>query len=130
MQFRTLLALPVLITGSAFAAHLPAIPDKPIANKKELLFSDDFQAAEPAKQWHKVVPTFAFENGTLKGTQTRDQNIPAADGKPGTGEGAIRRLPAGRAPLPVIEPTAAEQAAHEAMLARLRKASGKPVEWA
>ena len=45
-------------------------------------------------------------------------------------EGAIRRLPAGRAPLPVIEPTAAEQAAHEAMLARLRKASGKPVEWA
>ncbi len=66
----------------AFAAELPAIPDQPIAQKKELLFSDDFEGAEPAKVWHKVVPTFAVEKGALKGTQTRDQNIPAADGKP------------------------------------------------
>jgi hypothetical protein len=29
-----------------------------------------------------VVPTFAFENGVLKGTQTRDQDIPAENGKP------------------------------------------------
>ena len=82
MHYRTLLTLPVLLTGSAFAADLPPIPEKPIANKKELLFSDDFQGAEPAKQWHKVVPTFTFENGTLNGTQTREQNIPAANGKP------------------------------------------------
>jgi hypothetical protein len=61
---------------------LPAVPDQPIAVKKELLFSDDFQGETPAKVWHKVVPTFAFEKGALKGTQTRDQNIPAADGKP------------------------------------------------
>jgi hypothetical protein len=33
-------------------------------------------------KWHRVVDTFAFENGTLKGTQTRDQDVPAADGKP------------------------------------------------
>ena len=33
---------------------------------------------EPAKVWHKVVPTFAVENGVLKGTQTRDKEIPAA----------------------------------------------------
>jgi hypothetical protein len=68
--------------GTALAADLPPVPANPIAKKKELLFSDDFQGAEPAKVWHKVVPTFAVENGTLKGTQTRDQNIPATDGKP------------------------------------------------
>ena len=71
-----------LFVTSAFAAELPKIPAESIATKQELLFSDDFQAAEPAKVWHKVVPTFAVENGTLRGTQTRDQNIPAADGKP------------------------------------------------
>ena len=82
MNIRPLLALTCLIAPVAFAADLPAIPAESIAKKKELLFSDDFAGAEPAKVWHKVVPTFAVENGTLKGTQTRDQNIPAADGKP------------------------------------------------
>ena len=93
MHFRTLLTLTILFSASAFAVDLPPIPDKPIANKKEFLFSDDFQAAEPAKQWHKVVPTFAFENGTLKGTQSRDQNMPAADGKPAvTAHAAVHGL--------------------------------------
>ena len=78
------LALSFLITSTAFAADSPAIPAEPIAKKKELLFSDNFEGAEPAKVWHKVVPTFVVEKGTLKGTQTRDQNIPAADGKPAT----------------------------------------------
>lgn len=82
MNLRSSLALASLFTVSAFAADLPAVPTEAIAKKKELLFSDDFQGAEPAKVWHKVVPTFAVENGALKGTQTRDQNIPAADGKP------------------------------------------------
>src|SRR4030095_11350779 len=82
MNPRLLLAPFFLITTAAFAADLPAIPAEPIAKKKELLFSDDFEGSEPAKVWHKVVPTFAVENGALKGTQTRDQNIPAADGKP------------------------------------------------
>jgi hypothetical protein len=70
------------IASSAVAAELPPIPAKPIAEKKELLFSDDFESAEVAKVWHKVVPTFVVEACVLKGTQTRDQNIPAADGKP------------------------------------------------
>jgi hypothetical protein len=48
----------------------------------DLLFSDDFEGPAPNKLWHRVVPTFAFTNGTLMGTQTRDKNIPAADGKP------------------------------------------------
>src|SRR3989440_2890993 len=70
------------LTAAALAADLPPVPNAPIAAKKELLFSDDFQSAEPASVWHKVVPTFAVEKGMLKGTQTRDKNIPAADGKP------------------------------------------------
>jgi hypothetical protein len=74
--------LTCLISSAAFAADLPPIPAEPIATKKEVLFADDFQGATPDKRWVKVVDTFAVENGTLKGTQTRDQNIPAADGKP------------------------------------------------
>jgi len=72
----------LFLAAAAVADDKPPIPENPIAEKKELLFSDDFEGAEPAKVWHKVVPTFAVEKGTLKGTQTRDQNIPAADGKP------------------------------------------------
>src|ERR1041384_5029122 len=81
MNLRDFFSLSIFVTCVGFAADLPAIPSEPIAKKKELLFSDDFSKAEPAKEWHKVVPTFTFENGMLKGTQTRDQNIPAADGK-------------------------------------------------
>src|SRR5437868_7383450 len=67
---------------AAHGADSPQVPEKPIAVKKELLFSDDFESADHSPLWHKVVPTFAFENGMLKGTQTRDTNVPAADGKP------------------------------------------------
>lgn len=72
----------VLLASASIAADLPTIPAKSIATKKAELFADDFQGAEPAKAWVKVVPTFAVENGTLKGTQTRDVTIPAANGKP------------------------------------------------
>ncbi len=93
MPLRPILALTCLLTSAALAADLPPIPAQPIARKKELLFSDDFQGAEPAQVWHKVVPTFAIENGTLKGTQTRDQNIPAADSKPAvTAHAAVHGL--------------------------------------
>lgn len=77
-----LLFLILCLSASAFAAERPPVPAEPIAKKKDLLFSDDFEKAELAKPWHKVVPTFTVENGALKGTQTRDKNIPAADGKP------------------------------------------------
>src|SRR4026209_2493541 len=82
MNTRIFLALSFFITAAAYAADVSAVPAESIAKKKELLFSDDFEGAEPAKVWHKVVPTFAVEKGTLKGTQTRARNIPAADGKP------------------------------------------------
>lgn len=75
------LVLVALLTSAAFAAELPPVPTEPIAKKKELLFADDFQGSEPAKIWHRVVPTFVVENGALKGTQTRDKNIPASEGK-------------------------------------------------
>lgn len=82
MKFRPALVLASLISTVAFAADLPPVPSAPIAKKGELLFSDDFQGTERDKRWHRVVDTFAFENGTLKGTQTRDKNVPTADGKP------------------------------------------------
>ena len=78
---RALVLLP-LAALPAIAADLPRVPSKPIAVKKELLIAEDFGKAELAKPWHRVVPTFVVENGALKGTQTRDQLIPAADGKP------------------------------------------------
>jgi len=69
------------VAALATAADPAPVPEKSLAVKKELLFSDDFESAQPAKQWHKVVPTFTFEKGTLKGTQTRDKDMPTADGK-------------------------------------------------
>jgi hypothetical protein len=81
MKTHLLLAPLFVIATTVLAAPLPTVPDQPIAKKKELLFSDDFQGAAPAKVWHKVVPTFVVEDGALKGTQTRDKTIPAANGK-------------------------------------------------
>ena len=84
MNIRTPFIALTLIAAPAFAEapKLPAIPAAPIAQKKELLFSDDFKGGTPDKRWHRVVDTFKVEGGMLKGTQTRDKDIPAADGKP------------------------------------------------
>lgn len=82
MNIRPFLALSCVITSAAFAADVSTVPAASIATKKDLLFSDDFQGATLDKRWHRVVDTFTVEKGALKGTQTRDQNIPAADGKP------------------------------------------------
>ncbi len=83
MNFR-FLTLACVVTVSTFAADapkLPSIPAEPIAQKKELLFSDDFERAELGKAWAIVVPTYAIENGTLKGMQMRF-DTPEKDGKP------------------------------------------------
>ncbi|MGC3972474.1 MAG: hypothetical protein QM775_35555 [Pirellulales bacterium] len=74
------LTLITLLTTHAFGAELSP-SDQAIAVKKELLFADDFEGDVPAKAWHKVVATFAVESGVLKGTQTRDKDVPSADGK-------------------------------------------------
>lgn len=81
MNLRPLFVLATLISATAFAADQPVIPTEPIAKKKELLFSDDFKGKEHDKRWHRVVDTFTFENGALKGTQTREKDMPSADGK-------------------------------------------------
>jgi hypothetical protein len=93
MKMRLSWATFALLTVGASADDPAAIPVKAIAEKKELLFSDDFEGAEPAKVWRKVVPTFTVEKGALKGTQTRDKTVPAADGKPAvTAHAAVHGL--------------------------------------
>lgn len=85
MTLRRCLALTGIIASAAtlsLAADAPKIPTGTIAKKKEVLFTDDFQGATLDKRWHRVVDTFTVENGMLKGTQTRDKDVPAADGKP------------------------------------------------
>jgi hypothetical protein len=91
MKSSLLLASALVLSSAVFAApakpagpaaKLPKIPSKPIAEKKELLFSDDFNGTEHDKKWHRVVDTFAFEDGMLKGTQTRVKDVPAENGKP------------------------------------------------
>ena len=81
MNHRLLLIPLLLLSATTLAADLPKVPADPIGKKKELLFSDDFERTELGKAWGKVVPTFALEDGALKGSQTR-VNQPAADGKP------------------------------------------------
>src|ERR1700761_6557033 len=78
---RVSILLLLLTSLSARAADQPTIPDKPLGEKKELLFSDDFNRAELGKDWGPVVPTYTLEDNALKGTQTR-VNTPAQDGKP------------------------------------------------
>ena len=93
MNTRLIFTVVSLITTAAFAADLSEVPAESIARKKELLFSDDFESAAPAKPWHRVVDTFAFEKGALKGMQTRDKNVPATDGKPAiTAHAAVHGL--------------------------------------
>ncbi|MCB1231227.1 MAG: hypothetical protein KDN19_13215 [Verrucomicrobiae bacterium] len=70
-----------LVAFSSLAADAPRIPSRSIAEKKELLFSDNFDSSEHDSKWHRVVDTFAFEDGALKGTQTRVKDMPSKDGK-------------------------------------------------
>jgi hypothetical protein len=92
MKTPALLVPFLAFAASTLAADLPPIPDRPIAEKTDLLFADDFEGT-PAPVWHRVVPTFAVEDGQLKGTQTRDRTIPAADGKPAvTAHAAVHGL--------------------------------------
>jgi hypothetical protein len=81
------ISLPLLAAGTLLfsaptvRADVAPIPAGPISVKKELLFSDDFNGTEHDKRWHRVVDTFTVENGALKGTQTREKDMPSADGK-------------------------------------------------
>ena len=82
MKSFSVVAWSLLVSSVAFAAELPTVPAESIAEKGEVLFSDDFAGSVRPKEWHRVVPTFEFVDGALKGTQTRDVTIPAQNGKP------------------------------------------------
>jgi hypothetical protein len=75
------LLIPAVITLSSLAADPPPVPEQAIAIKKELLFQDDFEGSTRSPLWHRVVDTFTFDAGTLKGTQTRVKDMPTKDGK-------------------------------------------------
>jgi hypothetical protein len=81
MNKRLIIAFFLIIGSAALANDVDTVPVKSIAQKKELLFSDDFNSAEHDKRWHNVVDTFTFENGALKGSQTREKDMPSPDGK-------------------------------------------------
>ena len=81
MKLSLLIVSSLIIAGASLAADLDSIPAKSIAKKGELLFSDNFNSSEHDKRWHNVVDTFVFENGALKGSQTREKDMPSADGK-------------------------------------------------
>ena len=65
LRFLTLACLVTATTFAADAPKLPSIPAEPIAKKKELLFSDDFERAELGKDkgWAIVVPTYSLKSG-------------------------------------------------------------------
>ena len=76
-----LLALACLVTAATFAADapkLPSIPEQPIAQKKELLFADDFEKAELGSAWKIVVPRLP----NPKGIESSSLGLPAS-GYPG-----------------------------------------------
>lgn len=81
MKLRLLIVSFLIIASATLAADQDAIPAKSIAKKGELQFSDNFNSAEHDKRWHNVVDTFVFENGALKGSQTREKDMPSPDGK-------------------------------------------------
>jgi len=81
MKIRPLVVLLLILACAAVAADLNTVPAGSLANKKELLFSDDFQSAVHDPRWRPVVDTFVFENGVLKGSQTREKDMPSKDGK-------------------------------------------------
>jgi hypothetical protein len=70
-----LLALACLVTTfAADASKLPAFPEQPIAKKKELLLSDDFEKAELGSAWKGVVPRLP----NPKGIESSSLGLPAS----------------------------------------------------
>ena len=53
---------PLLVLFFAFSAFAA----EPLAQKGELIFSDDFERSELG-EWQPLIPSFAVQNGVLKG---------------------------------------------------------------
>lgn len=63
---------PLLLSLLASAA-LADVPQELLAQKGDLLFSDDFERTSLG-DWQSLIPTFTVANGVLKGEQTRDDH--------------------------------------------------------
>lgn len=67
----SLLFLSILSFTAAPAMSLRAeLPDRPLAERGAVLFTDDFGRSELG-EWNPIIPMFTVENGVLKGKQTR-----------------------------------------------------------
>ena len=64
--FRLLIFVPTLCLAAE-------IPDKPLAQKGELIFSDDFER-EDLGEWKTIIPAFTVKDGVLKGEQAKDDH--------------------------------------------------------
>jgi len=60
----------VLLCFIAGALPAAGVPAEPLAQKGELIFSDDFSRGDLG-EWKPLIPSFAIEDGALKGWQTR-----------------------------------------------------------
>lgn len=63
-------ALLLLFSSLCSAAD---VPSRPLAEKGAQLIADDF-ARTDLGEWKTIIPSFAVEDGTLKGWQTRDDH--------------------------------------------------------
>lgn len=68
MKVASLLLL--ALGGLSSAADIPA---EPLAQKGELILSDDFERSGLG-DWKSLIPTFTVRDGVLKGEQTRDDH--------------------------------------------------------
>jgi arylsulfatase A-like enzyme len=68
------LALCIFLLAPLAAFGAAAVPPESLAKKGAILFSDDFTRNQLGDSWHEVVPTFTITDGTLKGSQTRDDH--------------------------------------------------------
>jgi len=66
-----------------------ATPEKPIAEKGTLVFSDDFKHSDLGEKWKIGIPAFTVTGPALKGSQARDDH--------GAAIGATLKLPDGNA---------------------------------
>ena len=69
----TLSALALLLTPTLDAGDAPPL-DQPLAEKGDLLFSDDFERDALGEGWKSIIPTFTVSGGLLHGSQTRDDH--------------------------------------------------------
>ena len=65
-----LLLSTALHAADARKSNVSAVPAKPLAQKGELLFSDDFERSDLG-EWKVVIPGFTVEDGVLIGKQDR-----------------------------------------------------------